>query len=65
MVIASQKSKERMICLSVDNYMEQGLKKSEAVRRTMSDFKYATEAAIYGILRRNNREGGNDGKRNA
>ena len=45
--------------------MEQGLKKSEAVRRTMSDFKYATEAAIYGILRRNNWKGGNDGKRNA
>ncbi len=53
MVINSQKEKERMVCLSVDKYMKQGLLKSEAVRRTMSDFNYATEAAIYGILRRN------------
>ena len=53
MVITSQKDKERMVCLSIDKYMEQGLKKSEAVRRTMSDFNYATEAAIYNIYKRN------------
>lgn len=54
MVINGQKDKERMICLSVSKYMEQGLKKSVAVRRTMSDFNYAAEASIYGVLRRNN-----------
>ena len=45
--------------------MKQGLKKSEAVRRTMSDFKYACEASIYGILKRNKKKGGNDDKRTA
>lgn len=65
MVIKSQKDKERMVCLSIDKYMKQGFKKSEAVRRTMSDFNYSTEAAIYGILKRNKEKGGNDGKRNA
>lgn len=50
----SQKEKERNICKSVQEYMKQGFLKSEAVRRTMSDFNYSTEAAIYGILRRNN-----------
>lgn len=59
MVITSQKDKERMVCLSIDKYMEQGLKKSEAVRRTMSDFNYATEAAIYNIYKRNKMKGGN------
>lgn len=59
MVITSQKDKERMVCLSIDKYMEQGLKKSEAVRRTMSDFNYATEAAIYNIYKRNKKKGGN------
>lgn len=48
-----------MVCLSIDKYMEQGLKKSEAVRRTMSDFNYATEAAIYNIYKRNKKKGGN------
>lgn len=62
MVIKSQKEKERMICLSVDKYMEQGLKKSEAVRRTMSDFNYACEASIYGVLKRNKMKGGNNDK---
>ena len=57
MVINSQKDKERMICIAIDKYMEQGLKKSEAVRRTMSDFNYATEAAIYNIYKRNNKKG--------
>lgn len=50
----SQKEKEQNICESVQKYVRQGLLKSEAVRRTMSDFNYSTEAAIYGILRRNN-----------
>lgn len=54
MVINSQKDKERMICLNVGKYLEQGLKKSEAVRRTMSDFNYTCEASIYGVLKRNN-----------
>lgn len=63
MVIKSQKDKERMVCLSIDKYMEQGFKKSEAVRRTMSDFNYSTEAAVYGILRRYKKKGGNDGER--
>jgi len=62
MVIKSQKEKERMICLSVDKYMEQGLKKSEAVRRTMSDFNYACEASIYGVLKRNKMKGGSNDK---
>ena len=51
-----------MICLSVDKYMEQGLKKSEAVRRTMSDFNYACEASIYGVLKRNKMKGGSNDK---
>ena len=62
MVINSQKEKERMVCLSVDNYMKQGLNKSEAVRRTMSDFKYACEASIYGVLKRNKMKGGENDK---
>ena len=62
MVIISQKEKERMICLLVDKYIKDGLKKSEAVRRTMSDFNYSTEAAVYGILRRNKEKGGNNDK---
>lgn len=65
MVIKSQKEKESMIILSVENYMKQGLKKSEAVRRTMSDFNYACEASIYGILKRNNWKGGTNDKRTA
>lgn len=56
----SQKEKERKVCESVEKYIKHGLLKSEAVRRTMSDFNYATEAAIYGILRRNNMK--EDGK---
>ena len=59
MVIKSQKEKESMIILAVENYMKQGIKKSEAVRRTMSDFNYATEAAIYNIYKRNKTKGGN------
>lgn len=65
MVIKSQKEKESMIILAVENYMKQGIKKSEAVRRTMSDFNYACEASIYGILKRNKEKGGNDDKRTA
>ncbi len=53
----SQKDKERKVCESVFQYVKQGLLKSEAVRRTMSDFNYSTEAAIYGILRRNRKKG--------
>lgn len=56
MVIKSQK--ESMIILAVENYMKQGIKMSEAVRRTMSDFNYACEASIYGILKRNREKGG-------
>lgn len=59
MVIKSQKEKESLVVQSVENYMKQGLKKSEAVRRTMSDFNYATEAAIYNIYKRNKTKGGN------
>lgn len=58
MVKKSQKEKESMIILAVENYMKQGIKKSEAVRRTMSDFNYACEASIYGILKRNKEKGG-------
>lgn len=47
-----------MIILAVENYMKQGIKMSEAVRRTMSDFNYACEASIYGILKRNREKGG-------
>ena len=65
MVIKSQKEKESLVVQSVENYMKQGLKKSEAVRRTMSDFKYACEASIYGILKRNKEKGGYDDKRTA
>lgn len=54
MVIKSQKQKERSICEAVESYMmRKGFKKSEAVRQVMVDFNYATEAAIYGILKRN------------
>lgn len=62
MVISSQKAKESMVCQSVDKYMKRGFKKSEAVRRTMRDFNYLTEAAVYGILKRNREKGGNNDK---
>ena len=51
-----------MVCQSVDKYMKHGVKKSEAVRRTMRDFNYLTEAAVYGILKRNREKGGNNDK---
>ncbi len=62
MVIKSQKEKERSVCKAIKTYMEyRGLKKSEAVRQVAMDFNYATEAAIYGILKRNKeREENND-----
>lgn len=53
MVIKSQKEKEKLICAAIDKYLGNGLKKSEAVRRAMSDFNYLTEAAIYNIYKRN------------
>lgn len=53
MVIKSQKEKEKFICAAIDKYLGNGLKKSEAVRRVMSDFNYLTEAAIYNIYKRN------------
>ena len=53
MVIKSQKEKEKLICAAIDKYLGNGLKKSEAVRRVMSDFNYLTEAAIYNICKRN------------
>lgn len=65
MVIKSQKEKESMIILSIENYMKNGLKKSEAVRQVMRDFNYATESAIYGIIKRNSQKGGNNDKRTA
>lgn len=65
MVIKSQKEKESLVAQSVENYMKQGLKKSEAVRRTMSDFNYTCEGSIYGILKRNKEKGDNDDKRTA
>ena len=52
-MVIGQKSKEQAICDKVDAYVRQGFKKSEAVRKTKDDFMYATEAAIYVILRRN------------
>ena len=56
----TQKEKESMIVLAVENYMKNGLKKSEAVRRTMSDFNYVCEASIYGVLKRNSTKGGSN-----
>lgn len=53
MVINGQKNKERAVCERVAHYVKQGFKKSEAVRKTMVDFSYVTEASIYNILRRN------------
>lgn len=62
MVIKSQKQKERSICEAVESYMKhKGFKKSEAVRRVMVDFNYTTEAAIYGILKRNKEREGING----
>ncbi len=58
-MVTTHKAKEESVCAMVDIYIRQGFKKSEAVRKVMVDFKYATEAAIYGILRRN-KERGND-----
>lgn len=52
-MIITHRAKEESVCAMVDTYVRQGFKKSEAVRKVMVDFKYATEAAIYGILRRN------------
>lgn len=62
MVIKSQREKERSICEAVKTYMElRGLKKTEAVRQVAVEYNYATEAAIYGILKRNKeREASND-----
>jgi hypothetical protein len=60
MVIKSQKEKEKFICAAIDKYLASGLKKSEAVRRVMSDFNYATEAAIYNIYKRNQKGGKHD-----
>lgn len=53
MVIKSQKEKEKLICAAIDKYLASGSKKSEAVRRVMSDFNYLTEAAVYNIYKRN------------
>lgn len=53
MVILTRKEKELAVCNKVVYYQRQGFKKSEAVRQTMVDFKYVTEASIYNILRRN------------
>ncbi len=60
MVIKSQKEKEKFICAAIDQYLGSGLKKSEAVRQVMSDFNYATEAAIYNIYKRNKKGGKHD-----
>lgn len=60
MVIMTQKEKENMIILAVESYMKHGLKKSEAVRQTMSDFNYVCEASIYGVLKRNRTKGGSN-----
>lgn len=53
MVILSQADKEQAVCEKVAYYTKHGFMKSEAVRKVMVDFAYTTEAAIYGILRRN------------
>ena len=53
MVILTRKEKELAVCNKAGYYQRQGFKKSEAVKLTMVDFKYVTEASIYNILRRN------------
>lgn len=53
MIILTRKEKELAVCNKVAYYQRQGFKKSEAVKLTMVDFKYVTEASIYNILRRN------------
>lgn len=59
-MIVSQLEKEQKVFDSVLEYQKSGLKKSAAVRRTMVDFGYVTEAAVYCILKREGkrREGG-------
>ena len=66
MVITNQKDKERSICKAVKTYMERdGYNKAKAVRQVMVDYNYATEAAIYGILKRNKEREAQNGERTA
>jgi hypothetical protein len=60
MITMGQRDKERAVCEKVAYYVEHGFKKSEAVRKTMVDFCYTTEASIYNILRRNKKTNAND-----
>lgn len=59
-MVTTHRAKEENVCAMVDSYVRQGFKKSEAVRKVMVDFQYATEAAIYGILRRCKERNNND-----
>lgn len=52
MVYRTQKEKEDAIYDKVDEYVRQGEKKSYAVRRVMAEFYYATESAVYCVLKR-------------
>lgn len=60
MIMTGQEDKERAVLEKIAFYMKHGYKKSVAVRKVMVDFSYATEASIYGILRRN--KNNNNGK---
>lgn len=48
----TKKEKEDAIYDKVLAYQREGELKSVAVRKVMTEFMYATESAIYGILRR-------------
>lgn len=52
MVYNTQKEKEDAVYDKINVYLRQGDNKSVAVRKVMAEFYYATECAIYNIIKR-------------
>ena len=52
MFYRTQKEKEDAIYDKIDAYVQQGEKKSNAVRKVMAEYCYSIEAAIYCIIKR-------------
>lgn len=48
----NRKEKEMAVVHQVEIYQAQGIQKSDAVRRTMLDFGFLSEATVYNTLRR-------------
>ena len=51
-MLANQREKDKAVYDTVKKYQTEGLNKSAAVRQTRIDFGYFTEAAVYGVLKR-------------